>query len=377
MVLLGSAGLSYVQALTYPGNASWQVRTVEWVRDHGGAPLVNVVENWWYGHNAPTGSAPAPEALPSSSGGAAPVAPAGAAPPPSLPLLPGSSSLPGEAQWVPSAQRVGGAPVLYTGYFRPDPAYPSQIVGVAWMDQALVGTQLIAGTREPVPGGLPDKAQVPPDMRASLVAGFNSGWKMHDINGGYYVDGHTVFPLRDGAASLVIDSSGRVAVGQWGRDVRMGPQVVAVRQNLDLIIDRGRSMSGLADNPSGAWGSAKNQFQYTWRSGLGTDRDGNLIYVAGDKLTLSGLAQAMVGAGVKRGMELDIHSGMVTFTTFHPVPGVPSEPAGVTLLPDMTQPATRYLTPDQRDFLAVTLRAPADPGGAAGGGSGIVTTTQS
>ena len=38
---------------------------------------------------------------------------------------------------------------MYTGYFRPDPAHPSQIVGVAWMDQALVTTHLIAGTREP------------------------------------------------------------------------------------------------------------------------------------------------------------------------------------------------------------------------------------
>lgn len=45
-VLLGVVGLSYARALTYPGNASWEVRTVEWVRDHGGSGVVDIVENW-------------------------------------------------------------------------------------------------------------------------------------------------------------------------------------------------------------------------------------------------------------------------------------------------------------------------------------------
>ena len=148
-----------------------------------------------------------------------------------------------------------------------------------------------------------------------------------------------------------------MTVGQWGRDVSMSPQVASVRQNLSLVVDQGRAVSGLADNSSGAWGSAKNQFQYTWRSGVGTDRSGNLVYVAGDKLTLAGLAQAMVEAGVQRGMELDIHPGMVTFNTFHPAPGGPFGLAAAKLLPAMPQPATRYLQPDQRDFFAVTVRS--------------------
>ncbi len=140
--------------------------------------------------------------------------------------------------------------------------------------------------------------------------------------------------------------------------MRLGPLVVAVRQNLDLIVDQGRPVPGLDDNSTGAWGSAKNQFQYTWRSGLGTDQSGNLMYVAGDKLTLAGLAQAMTSAGITRGMELDIHSKLVTFNTFRTAAGDPARLVGTKLLPGMTQSATRYLKPDQRDFLAVTLRAP-------------------
>jgi len=357
-LLIGTVGMSYGQALAAPGYSTWQARTVEWVRDHGGGGLVNVAENWWYAHNSPTGTAPAASSLP-SAGAVAPAPAPASEQPPALPLLPGTSPLAGEARWVPSPQQVGGSPAMYTGYFRPDPRFPSQIVGAAWMDRSLTSTHLLAGTREPGGTTGPGNAQVPTALRPTLVAAFNSGWKMKDITGGYYADGRTVVPLTDGAASLVIDTSGSVTVGQWGRDVTMSPQVAAVRQNLALIIDGGAPVTGLADNFSGAWGSTKNQVQFTWRSGIGTDRAGNLIYVSGDKLTLAGLAQAMVKAGVQRGMELDIHPGMVTFNTFHPAPGGPFGLAGAKLLPDMPQPATRYLTPDQRDFFAVTLRAPA------------------
>jgi hypothetical protein len=364
VVAVGGVGWSYVQALTDPGDASWQVRTVDWVREHGGAPLVNAAENWWYTHNAPGGSAPASGAVPSPATLDAPVsAPVSvtAHPPSGLPMLPGRKPLPGEGRWVPSPQRVGGVPALYTAYFRPDQSYPSQVAGVAWMDQTLVSTHLIAGTREPVIGTPPAQAQVPVDMQASLVAAFNSGWKMHDIFGGYYADGHAVIPLRDGAASLIIDAKGRVTVGRWGRDAQLNGQIVAVRQNLALIIDQGRTAPGLADNASGAWGSPKNQFQFTWRSGIGTDASGNLIYLAADRITLDGLARAMRAAGVVRGMELDIHPEMVTFNIFHHATGFSADVTGMKLLPDMQRPATRYLSPDQRDFFAVTLRAQADP----------------
>jgi len=368
VLLIGTVGLSYGQALAAPGYATWQVRTVDWVRDHGGGGLVNLAENWWYAHNIPTGTAPAASSLPTAEAVAPAAAPtATTARPPVLPLPPGASPLAGEARWMPSPQLVGGSPVMYTGYFRPDTRFPSQIVGAAWLDQSLTSTHLLAGTREPGGTTGPGNAQVPTALRPTLVAAFNSGWKMKDITGGYYADGHTAVPLQDGAASLVIDTSGAVTVGQWGRDVTMSPQVAAVRQNLRLIIDGGAPVAGLTDNASGAWGSTKNQFQYTWRSGVGTDRAGNLIYVGGDQLTLAGLAHAMVAAGVRRGMELDIHPGMVTFNTFHPAPGGPFRLAAAKLLPDMPQPATRYLTPDQRDFFAVTLRSPARAAAGQGG----------
>jgi len=139
-VVIGLGGALYTMALTLPGNTPWQVRTVDWVRGHGGGGLVNSLENWWYGHNQPTGTVPAPGTLhpvPNFPGPVPAPTAAGTAPAP-LPHPVGVARLPGEGRWSPGARRVGGVPVLYTGYFRPDPRYPSLVVGAAWLNQNLV-----------------------------------------------------------------------------------------------------------------------------------------------------------------------------------------------------------------------------------------------
>jgi hypothetical protein len=360
VAVLGIPATSYVTALTAPGSTDWQTTSVEWARDHGGGPVVDAVENWWYAHNRPTGAAPAAGTLPTevsppaSPTSRAATGAAAAARPPSLPPLAGQAALPHEGEWVPNPDG-GPTPALYSGWFRPDAAYPSQIVGVAWVNQSLTSTHLFAGTAEPVPGTAPSAAQVPNDLRSKLVAVFNSGWLMKDARGGFYEAGKSLVPLQNGAASLVIDTAGRVTIGRWGGDARLGPGVTAVRQNLQMIVENGRAVDGLATNATGAWGTPRNQFQFTWRSGLGTDRAGNLIYVAGDQLTLAGLADAMTAAGVQRGMELDIHPKTVTFNII--TPSTPGTDLNATkLLPAMVKPADRYLSPDHRDFLAVTLR---------------------
>jgi len=63
----------------------------------------------------------------------------------------------------------------------------------------------------------------------------------------------------------------------------------------------------------------------------------------------------MTAAGVQRGMELDIHPKTVTFNIIRPTRSGTGLDA-TKLLPAMVKPANRYLTPDHRDFLAVTLR---------------------
>lgn len=344
VVAMSVVGASYARALAYPGEASVAVRTVDWVRDHGGGPIVDAAENWLYSHHRITSTARPPRGAQVAN-----------SPPPLRPL--GSSSRPGDGEGAWEALPTGhdAEQAGYATYLRPDPEHEEVMVGVARFDQRLVSTQLVAGTREPAPDPVPGRGQVPGALRARLVATFNSGYKIIDANGGYYADNHLMRPLRDGAASAVIDDTGKLSVAQWGRDVHLGPHIAAVRQNLVLIVDGGRPVPGLEANRDNQWGSAGNQRQFTWRSAIGSDTAGNLYYVAGDQLTLATLARALGATGAVRGMELDIHPNMVHLFSYRHGDGA----AGLTaskLLDSMRGPSDRYLTPDLRDFFAVIRR---------------------
>jgi hypothetical protein len=278
--------------------------------------------------------------------------------PPPLPVLAGSGPLPGEGAWTAGQAAADGSPALYTTFVRPDPEYPGVVAGVARIDQRLTRISLIAGTRQPDGSTAARDAQVPAADRPSLVATFNSGFKMADARGGFFLDGRTNVPLQDGAASLIIHRDGTATVAQWGRDAVAGPDVVAVRQNLALIVDGGQPVPGLDQNAGGNWGTMRNQLQYTWRSGVGVDAAGNLIYVGGGNMTLKSLAAALTEAGATRAMQLDIHSKMVDMYSYR---HTGSSTTSTKLLPDMPNAANRYLVPDQRDFFAVTLRSGSRP----------------
>ncbi len=356
VLLMVVPGISYAKAVTAPGYASWPDRSVGWIRDNGGAPLVNAIENWWYTRNPPANTAPPLSSLPTrgqqigSTKGPQTSKAAAAAPVPVAPLA-GAAPLPGEGVWSLDVTGKVGQPVLYTTFLRPDPGRASVVAGAAWFPAGSTSAHLVPGTAQPA--GWSGTAAIPAADMPSLVATFNSGWKFKDTGGGFYLDGREQPVLQDGFASAVIDAQGQVTVGQWGTDVSMRPGVVAVRQNLHLIVEAGSPVDGLESNGNGLWGSSKNQLQFTWRSGLGTDAAGDLIYVAGDNLTLQSLATAMSDAGIQRGMQLDIHNKKVNFATWsHPASG----PAAATnLLPDMTASPTRYVDADQRDFFYLTL----------------------
>lgn len=353
--------VSYVRALLYPGNASFAVRTVEWFRDHGGGKLIDTIETWKYSHQVPpTTGAPAdttergiPPVQPATTGRQA-VRPT-ATGLPAVQLLPGTKRLPLEGKWEVARQSSSGKPLLWTTWFRADPGHLPVSAAAALLPRGSYRLDLMPGTREPVVGmASRDGYSVPAADRSALIATFNAGFKMKDSHGGWWTTASAAVPLVDGRASVVIFRDGSARIGTWNRTVRMSHDVVAVRQNLDQVIVDGRIVDGLTTNANGRWGTVRSQFQYTWRSGLGTDAHGNLIYVAGNKLTLATLAAAMHQAGIVQGMELDIHAAMVSFDIERPGPngGV----AGERLLNSMNSPTDRYLVDDQRDFFYVTAK---------------------
>ena len=374
VVLLTPVWVSLGSALTDPGlGTSIPARGAEWVREHGGGWLVSRIENLWYSHHAPpVGGRPAKGDIPVHHATPAPTGPSTTiahlpAPPAIAPVA--SPPISGEGQWQPAGRLVGGVPAVYETFVRPDSVHTSVVTGVAWMDTKLLAARLYSGST--IPGGGPwqDTAPVSPTAAQSLVAAFNSGFLMGNAQGGYYTEGKTVYPLRAGAASIVITRDGSITIGQWGRDASMTPDVVSVRQNLALLVDNGQPVAGLNAADTTQWGYTLGNKVYVWRSGLGQTADGALVYVGGPDLNITDLAQVLVRAGAVRAMELDINTAWVNLATFSPAAGSAASTAnGTDLLPNMSASPARYFSSWwSRDFVTMSARPSSSGAGASGG----------
>ncbi len=254
--------------------------------------------------------------------------------------------LPGEGQWAPSPLIVGGPTVLYTTYLRPylgaSPTY------LAWMRGRELRFALYAGTDQPA-GSWPNEWIVPGPLQSQLVATFNSGFRLAESRGGWYANGVAATPLVNGAASFVIYQDGSATVGQWGRDVNLTANVVAIRQNLSLLINNGQISPTVGDIQA-SWGLTLGGVSKTWRSGLCVDHLGNLIYAAGPGLDPTDLARLMQAAGCMQAMELDINPMWPIFVNYPP-----SGPAE--LAPGMYFPPDKHTaTINERDFIAAFAR---------------------
>ena len=352
LLALIPAAVSYLGAVTQPSNSSLGIRTVEWLRDHGARGLVNSAENFYYSLNAPAKGGPALRALPKQPG-IAPVAPARHArhyrPAPIHPII--HPALPGEGVWRATFTAGGSHPPVLVTSFRPNPSYPRVVAGIAWIDHTRTSTWLYPGRQEPAVT-MPSRGpmEIPPSKRARLVASFNGAFKLSDSGGGFAEGGHTYAPMHNGIATLVRYRTGRIDVTDWNAGADAGPNVAYARQNLPLIVDRGRPNRNLSDGPQ--WGATLGNAVLVWRSGVGIDRHGNLIYAAADYQTVGSLAQILIRAGAVRAMELDINSYWPSFITYR----FAGARAAANLLPGMVRSPLRYLTPDDRDFFAVYLR---------------------
>jgi hypothetical protein len=249
-----------------------------------------------------------------------------------------------------AARDPTGRVEVATTTYRPDPDHPTIVAAVVWINHLTTRFSLIAGLREPGGGAGPAGAQIPTDQRVTILAAFNSGYRMKDHPGGAYVEGRLIQQLDSGLATAAISADGHLDLGTWGSEIDLNGQYTALRQNLHLMVDNGVVLPGVATNAHQQWGTIKNAFP-TWRSGLGVTATGDIIYTAGNNLSLGVLADIMQRAGAQRAMELDIHRGKVAFNLFSHDNGTI---VGHELLPDMNTPSDRYLVADWRDFCTVT-----------------------
>jgi hypothetical protein len=234
--------------------------------------------------------------------------------------------------------------------FRTELAYPRIVAYVAWFDQKRTALAFYPGRYEPPNAPVRGPMSVPYGQRWRLLATFNGGFTYVDGNNGSSINGLSYEPLKDGLATLIGYANGRVDIRTWTGGSNAGPGIVFARQSLPLIIQNGRFSSAL--NDSSQWGFTLGNAVRVWRTGVGLDRRGNLIYAAANDQTVLTLASILRRAGAVRAMQFDINPEWPTLISYRHQGGL--RPTKV--VPNGMQPATRYLVPDDRDFFAVYRR---------------------
>jgi hypothetical protein len=351
LVVLAPALYSYTTTMLRPSSLPLGVRSVEWLRAHHGNWVVDEVEHVYYGWlKAPKKGGPQLTKLPALG-----VARRHAAqwPPPIEPVFP--HRLPGEGVWKRTGPLVRGGPPVLVTTFRTEREYPRIVAYVAWFDRTRTALAYYPGRYEPPSAAVRGPMMVPGDQRWRLLATFNGGFTHADGNNGSTDNGAMNEPLTDGNATLVGYRDGRLAIVKWRGGANAGPNIAWARQSLAPIVWNGHINPALNTDPnSPQWGYTLGGVTRVWRTGVGIDRRGNIIYVVADDQTVVTLARVLRHAGAVRAMELDINPEWHTLITYSHRHGL----APTLVEPQPMQAATRYLVPDDRDFFAVYRRLP-------------------
>lgn len=369
-------------ALAAPGTDGTAERVAQWARIHHLGWAITSAEKVKYqlfdkpetggtvgaipsvgaGADATTGAttAPTPTGRPSPSGGGAATptvderpdrhaVATSTAPAHLSPIAAGS--VPNEGVWQPMYE-VNDRVAARATYLRPDAQHTGYLVGVVWMDPKLVKFTLHPGYNVPGGTGWAEPNQIPQKLRASVLATFNSGFMMQDSQGAMWQKGRSTGPLRQGGAAMVITDDGTLDVVKWRG--QPGPGVHTIRQNLVLMVDKGKvTPEVLNSSYTAEWGATIGNAAFVWRSAVGVRADGTVLFVAGPAMSVQTLAALMQHAGAVRAMELDINPSWTNYITYT------TEGGQVTphMFPKGAQPNPwRYLTPSTRDFVAVYPR---------------------
>jgi hypothetical protein len=364
LVLLSPAIYSYTTWMLRPSSLPFGVRSVEWVRADVpfGNRLVDEIEHIYYSWKAPKKGGPQLKALPAVGLAPAPTtsarserrskarAPVAAWPPSIKSVF--AHPLPGEGIWKGTGPLVDGRPPVLVTTFRTELDYPRIVAYVAWFDHERTALAFYPGRYEPPNAPVRGPMSVPYGQRGRLLATFNGGFTYIDGHNGSSINGLAYEPLKDGLATLIGYRNGRIDIRTWTGGPNAGPGIVFARQSLPPIIQNGRLNPGL--NDSSQWGFTLGNAVRVWRTGVGIDRRGNLIYAAADYQTVITLARILQRAGAVRAMQFDINPEWPTLITYSHRDGL----GATKVVPNGMQPATRYLVPDDRDFFAVYRRLP-------------------
>lgn len=266
-----------------------------------------------------------------------------------------SPPLTGEGVWTATDTWAPGPPSVMTTSFRTDPANPSFTAYASWMRSSSTQFALYPGYKGPgaTPAGMDRGPEmIPASGRPFLLAAFNSGFYTADSAGGFYAHGNLYDPMVDGLATVVSRTDGSVDVVSWAGGRAPDASIVTARQNLPLLVEAG-SPTAAVQAPA-TWGVTLGGVPRVWRTGLGVDAGGNLIYAAASFQTAESLAKVMVRLGAIRAMQLDINPEWPIFVTY----GGPAAASPALIVPNPNQTASRFLYSSTKDFFALFQKQP-------------------
>ncbi len=250
--------------------------------------------------------------------------------------------------WKAQDTWSGALPSIYTASFDPIPTQPAITAYAAWIRTSSTDLALYPGYEGPGPSALARGPEmVPPSAYPRLLATFNSGFYEKDGSAGFYANQTLYFPMVRGEATVVRYTNGTVDVLAWTGGPRPGPTLVMARQNLALLVNDSVAAPTASDNA--LWGVTLHGLPAVWRTALGVDANGNLIYVAASDVTAQSLAAILVDLHVVRAMQLDINPEWPIFVTYA---GAGAKDPSLDV-PNPNQISRRFLYPSTKDFFAV------------------------
>ena len=267
-----------------------------------------------------------------------------------IPTDPSLQATTDEGVWKirPLSAFPGKAVMAYT-FMRPDTARAFAFTTIAQFDMQVLHLSSVAGTKQPGgPVGNPGPGVVPANIisNGNLVAAFDGGFQYRDGEYGMIVNGKTYLPLKNDLATLVGYKDGTLKLVKYeGQD--LGTNVEFVRQNCPMLVDNGAIGANDPQNKA-LWGRTMTTAIYTWRSGLGITKNGDLLFAVGGNLTPETLGNALKAAGAVNAMQLDINPNWVRFNLFDSTGN--GQYKSTTLIKDLKDGSQAYLHGYEKDF---------------------------
>jgi len=270
-----------------------------------------------------------------------------------IPMIGSFKDLTDEGVWkIMQLNAFPNEGVMAYTFVRPDKDRSYALVTIAQLDMGKMKLGAVAGKKEPGgKAGNPGPGKVPQDIIDSnrLVAAFDGGFQYRDGEYGMMVGGKTYLPLQNNLGTVVGYQNGEVKIVNYtGQD--LGTGVEFIRQNCPILIENGQLAVEDVKNKK-LWGRTFTSGIYTWRTGMGLTKNGNLLFAVGNNLTPTTLAIALKMAGAENAIQLDINPNWVRFTIFSPLGNGKYDSKPLTR--DLKNGAMAYLTGYSKDFFYV------------------------